>query len=210
MQTEDVLRSMLMFFILPLWLAAGFADYHCHRAAHIERTSGWRESLLHLLQLGEIGVPIVAALFLEINAGIILLMAVCFLLHEATAFWDVTYANAKRVVPPIEQHVHSFFEMLPLIGLLLVVALHWEQFVALFGNGTPRFEFVLKQEPLPWIYVATVLSLTAFFELLPYLKNLREAYSPEIQGQITTSLGQSTLVNGSIAGPFNTVQSMEK
>lgn len=30
----------------PVWLAAGFADYLCHRAADTEHTSGWRESLL--------------------------------------------------------------------------------------------------------------------------------------------------------------------
>ena len=38
---------------LPVWLAARFADYLCHRAASIETRSGWRESLLHLLQFGE-------------------------------------------------------------------------------------------------------------------------------------------------------------
>lgn len=30
--------------VMPLWLAAGFADHLCRRAAHIERTSGWKES----------------------------------------------------------------------------------------------------------------------------------------------------------------------
>jgi hypothetical protein len=50
MQTTDILRLMLMYFVLPLWLAAGFADYLCDCAAHIESNSGWKESLLHLLQ----------------------------------------------------------------------------------------------------------------------------------------------------------------
>jgi hypothetical protein len=50
-------QAVLMYFVLPLWLAAGFADYLCHRAAAIEATSGWKESLLHLIQLGEMGVP---------------------------------------------------------------------------------------------------------------------------------------------------------
>jgi hypothetical protein len=44
-----------MYFVLPVWLAAGFADYLCHRAASIETTSGPKESLLHLLQLAEMG-----------------------------------------------------------------------------------------------------------------------------------------------------------
>lgn len=45
--------TVLMYFVLPVWLAAGFADYLCHRAASIETRSGWKELLLHLLQFGE-------------------------------------------------------------------------------------------------------------------------------------------------------------
>jgi len=113
MDPAEVTRSILMYFILPLWLAAGFADYLCHRAAHIERTSGVKESALHLLQSAEMGVAILAAMFLEINALVILIMIACFLLHEATALWDLSYASATREVGPIEQHVHSFLESYP-------------------------------------------------------------------------------------------------
>jgi hypothetical protein len=170
MQTADVLRGMLMYVVMPLWLAAGFADYLCHRAAHIERTSGWKESALHLLQFAEMALPVLAALLLEINAGIILLMIVCLVLHEATAIWDVRYANATREVPPVEQHVHSVLEMLPLTALLIVVALHWPQFAALFGAGTESADFSLrlKQPPLPWLYVTVMLALVLLFEVLPY------------------------------------------
>lgn len=172
MQTEDVIRTLLMFFILPLWLVAGFADYLCHRAAHIERTSGWKESALHLLQFAEMAVPVLAGLFLQINAGIIVVMIVCLILHEATAIWDVRYATATRDVSPIEQHVHSFLEMLPLMGLLLVVALYWEQFIALFGFGEANFAIALKSEPLPWLYVTAMLGATLLFEFLPYIEEL--------------------------------------
>lgn len=82
--------------MLPLWLAAGFADYLCHRAAHIERTSGWKESALHLLQFAEMAVPLLAALFLEITSGVIALMIVFLTLHEATAILDVPYAAATK------------------------------------------------------------------------------------------------------------------
>ena len=37
---DDVAVNVLMYFVLPLWLIAGFADYLCHRAAQIEKTSG--------------------------------------------------------------------------------------------------------------------------------------------------------------------------
>ena len=74
METDEVLVVILMYVVLPLWLAAGFADYLCHRASHIEKTSGWKESLLHLAQFGEMAVPVLAAVFLEINSGVILIM----------------------------------------------------------------------------------------------------------------------------------------
>lgn len=138
MNTAEVTRNVLIYFILPLWLAAGFADYLCHRAAYIERTSGVKESLLHLLQFAEIAVPILAALFLEINALIILIMIVRFFVHEATAFWDVSYASQMREISPIEQHVHSFLEMLPLMGLLMVIVLHWDQFLPAVWIGSRK------------------------------------------------------------------------
>jgi hypothetical protein len=171
-QSPDLLRAMLMFFVLPAWLAAGFADYLCHRAAHIERTSGWRESLLHLLQFAEMALPVLAALFLEINAGILLLMIAFLILHEATAIWDVRLAAASREVTPLEQHVHSVLEMLPLTGLLMVIALHGDQFASLFGYGVPHFELTAKAGPLPIPYIAVMLTLTLLFEVLPYLEEL--------------------------------------
>jgi hypothetical protein len=172
MASDEILKALLMYFVLPVWLAAGFADYLCHRAAHIEHTSGWKESLLHLLQFAEMAVPILAALFLEINSGVILLMIVCLVLHQATAMWDVSSATGVREVRPIEQHVHSVLEMMPLTGLLIVVALHWDAFIALFGFAPASFGLVLKGEPLPLTYIVAVLSLTLLFEVLPYLEEL--------------------------------------
>ena len=170
----DVTQNVLMYFVLPLWLAAGFADWLCHRASNIATTSGAKESLIHLLMFAQMGIPITAAIVLEINALVIAVMIVAFLLHEATALWDVSYATEKRVVTPIEQHVHSFLEILPLMGLVLVVVLHWGQFLALFGLGTEaaRFNISLKQPPLPWGYVLSVLAGVLLFELLPYIEEL--------------------------------------
>jgi len=170
----EVTRNVLMYFILPLWLAAGFADYLCHRASEIEQTSGYRETLLHLLMFAEIAVPLLAALFFEINALIILLMIVGFIMHEATALWDVSFAIDKRQVTPIEQHVHSFLEMLPLMSIVLVVVLHWPQFLALFGAGPEAAQFVLswKRDPLPWSYVSSFLIAVILLEVMPYAEEL--------------------------------------
>jgi hypothetical protein len=174
MDAAEITRSVLMYFILPLWLAAGFTDYLCHRAANIANTSGAKESLLHLLQFGEMALPILFAMLLEINALFFLVAIVCFLAHEATAFWDVRYASATREVTPFEQHVHSFLEMLPLMGLVMLAVLHWGQFLALFGLGSERASFALrlKPEPLPLGYIATMLTVTLLFEVLPYIEEL--------------------------------------
>jgi hypothetical protein len=174
MHPVEVAQFMLMYFVLPLWLLAGLADYVCHRASDIEHTSGAKESLLHLLLFAEMGVPVLAAIFLEINALIIAVMIICFLLHEATSFWDVSYASKLRDVTPLEQHVHSFLEMLPLIGLLLIIVPHSGQFLALFGLGNEpaSFTLALKRHPLPWPYVVTVLVAVALLEVLPFVEEL--------------------------------------
>lgn len=81
---------------------------------------------------------------------------------------------ARRNVTPLEQHVHSFLEMIPLMAGAFVAVLHWPQFLALFGLGTEtaRFDLMLKQEPLPVAYVVSVLAAALGLELLPYLEEL--------------------------------------
>lgn len=171
---SDPTVMTLMYFVVPLWLLAGFADWLCHRASHIATTTGAKESLIHLLMFTEVGVPLVAVLFLDVNAGIILLMIGSFLVHEATALWDVSHATTAREVTPIEQHVHSFLEMIPLMAIVAIVGMHWGQFLALFGLGDEpaRFGLVRKAEPLPMLYVAAVFAAVVLFEFLPYLEEL--------------------------------------
>jgi len=101
---SDPAVLLLMYFVLPLWLAAGFADWLCHRATHIETTTGAKESILHILMFTEAGIPLLAAMFLEINALIILIMIAALFLHAATAVWDVRYATTARTVTPNEKH----------------------------------------------------------------------------------------------------------
>jgi ABC-type spermidine/putrescine transport system permease subunit I len=82
-------------------------------------------------------------------------MIACLIAH-ATAIWDVSYAYRTREVTPTEQHVHAFLEMLPLMGLLIVITVHWQQFLSLFGLSQQAAEFAvrLREPPLPWIYVS--------------------------------------------------------
>jgi hypothetical protein len=170
----DVIRNVLMYFILPLWLGAGFADWLCHRASHIATTSGPKESLIHLLMLGEMGIAVTLAMTFEVNALIILLMIASWALHEVTAVWDVFFAVEHRVITPIEQWVHSYLGVLPLLSLVLVVVASWPQFLALFGLAAEpaRFEFAFKEPGLPWAYVLSVIAGVALLELLPYVEEL--------------------------------------
>ena len=82
------------------------------------------------------------------------------------------YATATREVGPIKQTAHSFLEMFPLMGLVMVIVLHWDQFVALFGLAPARFTIALKQPPLGIGYVTGILVLVLLFEVLPYLEEL--------------------------------------
>src|SRR5215212_10284516 len=121
---ENATQVLLLYFIMPLWFVAGLADYLCHRATDIEHTEGPRESLLHLLMLFEISVPLLMCLFLEINAFVFAVMIVAFVAHQATALWDVSYAIKRRYISPVEQHVHSFLELIPLMaGTMIAISL---------------------------------------------------------------------------------------
>ena len=115
---------MLGFGALPLWLAAGGADWLCHRRSGIERTSGPTESALHLLLFGQIAVPASLALFFEINALLLTLMAAGVAAHMFTSWWDTRFAQPRRHIAPIEQQIHSWQEMLPLFALVVIVLLH--------------------------------------------------------------------------------------
>ncbi|MBA4110590.1 MAG: diguanylate cyclase [Leptothrix sp. (in: Bacteria)] len=163
-----------MYVLVPLWIAVGFADWLCHRSAHIEHTAGPKESFIHLLMLAEVGAPLMAALFLEINALVIACMMFAFILHEATALWDVSYAVGKRQVSPWEQHMHSFLEMIPLMAILLVSLLHHGQLMALFGVGHEARDLGLrwKTEPMPLAYLITLFTAIALFSVWPYVNEL--------------------------------------
>ncbi len=168
----DLLRAALLYVVVPVWLVAGFADYLCHRASRIECTSGPKESLLHVAQLAEAGLPLLAALLLEINAGVILLMILCLLLHQATAIWDVRYANGTRTVSPAEQHIHGVLEMVPFLAIFVVSIMYWPAVQSIIGDVPAIFVPSLKRPPLPAWYLASVLLAVVGLAVLPYAEEL--------------------------------------
>jgi len=171
-QGRALTRGVLQWFIIPLWTAAGVADWWCHRASAIEETTGLKETFIHLAMLGEAAVPLIGGLALEIDAPLLGLMIAAFFVHEATAMWDVSYAVTAREVTPLEQHVHSFLEMVPLMAVAFVSVLHWPQLRALAGLEveTPRPLIRRKREPLGIPYIAGTLGTLLSVEVLPYLE----------------------------------------
>jgi hypothetical protein len=166
--------DILMFAVVPVWLLAGLTDYFCHRYSHIERTSGPRESALHLIQLALVGLPVTLTLFLEVDAALFAIWIGCLALHHVVAFVDVRYANHTRVVTPFEQMVHSFLELTPIMAFILLAVLFWPQLVALFGQGPspPVWTLTLKSHPLPALYSLSVLAGAALLNVFPYLEEL--------------------------------------
>jgi len=104
---------LLIVVVFPLWIAAGLADWACHRATRIESTSGLTENLLHWVLLAQAGVAVLAMALLHINAAVLLIVLAAFMLHELTVWLELRYTVPRREVRPIEQMVHSFEELLP-------------------------------------------------------------------------------------------------
>jgi hypothetical protein len=155
---NDVIPGVLLYFLFPLWLAAGVADYLCHRRTRIEHTSGVGESALHVLQAAEIGVALVLGLFFEINALVLGIMIVAVIAHTFTALWDGYYTNRRRYISPLEQHIHSHLEYIPIVSVLLVVVLYWDVLRAA-PNSSPVSPWALqwKRDPIPLQFVLVVL-----------------------------------------------------
>lgn len=164
-------QGFILYGVMPVWIAAGFADWLCHRRSRIEHTSGLPEAALHALMLVELGLPTLLAAFFEINALVIALMAAGFVLHQATVYVDLRYASARRDIPPIEQLVHSFIELTPVVGAALVLLFHWPAVLSLLGlGGPPDFGLHPKTAPLP--ATAVLGAAIALLVLLPYAEEL--------------------------------------
>jgi hypothetical protein len=148
------LRSLLIVVLcltLPMWLLAGFGDWLCHRRSRIQHTSGPRESMLHLLLYLLIAVPVTLGLFLAIDALLLMFMAACVLAHLAVSVWDTSYAQPRRHISPLEQHIHSYQDMLPVFAVALVFVLHWD------AMRSPAWNLSTRLQPLPEAWVWGVL-----------------------------------------------------
>jgi hypothetical protein len=151
MTLDRLLTAILLYAVFPLWLLACAGDWICHRRSHIEKTSGVRESALHLLLYVQVVIAVLPALFLEITAAVLTIAGVMVLAHLACSVWDTSYSQPRRHISPLEQHVHAFQDLLPAFYFTLLLALHWN------AVEDPEWRFALREPPLRSGVIAAVL-----------------------------------------------------
>lgn len=163
--------DVLVYVVLPLWAVCGFLDYLCHRASHMEDATGARESAIHWLMLAEVMLPLFLAVFFRINALVLALMLLCLAAHEVTGYYDLKLAMATRKVTAFEHQVHSALEILPLAAILIVMALHWPQTLALVGAGVQHADFSLGRKQIPrWGEIIPPAAAFIVLAIIPYLE----------------------------------------
>ena len=181
---QQTTRRYVTYAMFPAWTTAGFLDWVWHKQTKIETTSGTEESLTHLLMMTEAGLPIVLALFLEINAGVIALMICGWLLHQATVYWDLAYTAPRRPLYTREQMTHLFMQTVPFDILAVLACLHPGQFKALLGMGKeqPRFELRLQKPGMSPLGAAVILGAMAAFSGLPHLEEFWRCWRARQKG----------------------------
>ena len=167
---EAATHRFIAHVLVPVWMLPGVGDYLCHRSSHIERTSGTHESLTHMLMISSTGIGVLTGLFFEINDSALVVMAASALFHEAVVLWDVSYAQRLRPPSAVEQHMHSFLEVLPFTALAGMCCLHPEAAKTLFSPRALKSGFRLKpkrnkESPS---YLAAVLVMGTVALALPY------------------------------------------
>ncbi|WP_413812114.1 diguanylate cyclase [Streptomyces sp. OE57] len=172
---EDANRRFLMYGVMPLWFVPAVADWLMHRRTRIEETSGTKESAIHALMMTEAGVPVAMGLLARVNPLVLSVMGGAAVAHGATALWDVSLATGEREVRPVEQHIHSFLEVLPLSAMAFTCCLHWDQVrAALRGGDRPEdWKLLPKDNPLPVRYLAAIGLGIGACVVLPYAEEMR-------------------------------------
>jgi len=165
--------NILVYVVLPLWVLAGFLDYLCHRVSdRYGKGVLPQESLIHWLMVGEMAVPLLLAVFFRINALILVIMLIALIAHEITGYFDLKLAMATRKVTIFEHQVHRALDILPLTAILLVMALHWPQTLALFGAGPESAHFALDWKGADWRELLPPAILFLIGIILPYAEEL--------------------------------------
>jgi hypothetical protein len=164
MSLQDLLQTLLVWGIYPLWLLAGAGDYLCHRQTDIEHSSGSGESWFHVLQFLTLLITIAAGTLFEAAVLPFGVMVVAVLAHSVLAHLDVSYTDGRRYISPFEQLLHGFMDVLPIVAVAIYGVLHWQR----IGAGLAGDQWVLLRPD------AVRVGLLASFVLLAGLPILEE------------------------------------
>jgi hypothetical protein len=176
-----------------VWLASGFADFACHRRTALVRTSGWRESLLHLAQIALIGMAVVLWLAFEPTRGLAVVVAALLLVHTGVGYADTRVAwSSGRDIRPFEQHVHSVLDLAPWIAFGLVFFL---------PPRDPAWALALRTPALPpWSWLAVLLP-ALLLVALPAVLEFGRAWAARGAGTRQQQAGRERGIGGAHADP---------
>lgn len=154
-----------------VWLAVGLGDFICHWRTDLRYTSGIAESATHLVQLALLGAAVVLVLAFEAGRSMVLLMLALVLAHAVVGYLDTRIAfGRRRVLLPVEQHIHSVLDMAPIIAFAWIVISTWP---AAINGGWP----LEPRRPLPSTAVwLAVLIPPALLCAIPALVEFRAAW----------------------------------
>jgi hypothetical protein len=179
--TDVLLQSVILYGCLPLWVLFGFADYICHRASAIEKTSGIRESLFHVVMGAQIGLPVFLGLYFEINVLLLLMAFALLVFHVWVAHTDVAYALQTRKITLWEMHIHSFLEALPFVVVLLIICKRWSAFVDLITlNWAGHLTLVSKATPVDFYYIVSYFVFMLILGIAPYVEELWRCWNARV------------------------------
>jgi len=154
--------------LLPAWILFGLADWYFHKKSDIARTSGWRESGLHILLIGQAGAGVLLAMFFDVTTLVALILICLYVAHELTTGADVTWATPRRTVIAHEQRVHDYLTAIPFAALFATIVIHpaaWEW----MAGGAPDWDLRLRETFPPTWYV-TIFLLGSSLNALAYLE----------------------------------------
>ena len=148
-EMNNMVLSLILYVMLPLWGIAGFVDWCCHRATKIEENAGVKESFIHALMGIQVGIPIMLALLFEMNVLILLCCLVVLITHEVVAHNDVKYAAPLREISIWETHAHNYLATIPFYIFALVSIRNWDIFMDMITfNWSGGFYLTLRQDPV--------------------------------------------------------------
>jgi hypothetical protein len=184
---QALLEALLLWGLYPLWLLAGAGDYLCHRRTDIEHTSGSGESWYHLLQFLALLVVFAAATLFDVNALVFGVMIIMVLIHSVLAHMDVSYTDGRRYISPLEQHIHGFMDVLPLMAVAIVGVLNWEQIDLGMAEGMTVSLVTPLTSGRVWLLVSfAVLSGVPIVEELARTRRHRFEREPRHQAGLAT------------------------